>query len=110
MLVCGHGKREKSSEASAALRVKLVCFITRQSAKYAYRTTHKIVGGRHPMVDIGLQEQGRLFTANDCTVGGKESILLITGYAVRMTSLTTKLTSSIGLIWQERVPISDRTP
>ncbi|KAG9915383.1 muts domain V, partial [Aureobasidium melanogenum] len=42
-------------------------------------TTHKIVGGRHPMVDIGLQEQGRLFTANDCTVGGEQSILLITG-------------------------------
>ncbi|KAG9762293.1 muts domain V, partial [Aureobasidium melanogenum] len=42
-------------------------------------TTHKIVGGRHPMVDIGLQEQGRLFTANDCTVGGEQSVLLITG-------------------------------
>ncbi|KAI4730761.1 hypothetical protein E4T49_01251 [Aureobasidium sp. EXF-10728] len=42
-------------------------------------TTHKIIGGRHPMVDIGLQEQGRLFTANDCSVGGEESILLITG-------------------------------
>ncbi|KAH0372886.1 muts domain V, partial [Aureobasidium melanogenum] len=42
-------------------------------------TTHKIVGGRHPMVDIGLQEQGRLFTANDCIVGGEQSILLITG-------------------------------
>ncbi|KAG9834193.1 muts domain V, partial [Aureobasidium melanogenum] len=42
-------------------------------------TTHKIVGGRHPMVDISLQEKGRLFTANDCTVGGEQSILLITG-------------------------------
>ncbi|THZ10624.1 hypothetical protein D6C95_00423 [Aureobasidium pullulans] len=41
--------------------------------------SHKIIGGRHPMVDVGLQEQGRLFTANDCTVGGDESILLITG-------------------------------
>ncbi|KAG9948969.1 muts domain V, partial [Aureobasidium melanogenum] len=41
--------------------------------------THKIVGGRHPMVDIGLQEQGRLFTANDCIVGGEQSVLLITG-------------------------------
>lgn len=42
-------------------------------------TTHKIVAGRHPMVDVGLQEHGRLFTANDCAVGGKENILLITG-------------------------------
>lgn len=42
------------------------------------RTT-KIVGGRHPMVDEGLHRVGRLFTANDCSVGGKENILLITG-------------------------------
>ncbi|KAI5210705.1 hypothetical protein E4T39_00181 [Aureobasidium subglaciale] len=42
-------------------------------------TTHNIIGGRHPMVDVGLQAQGRLFTANDCVVGGNQSILLITG-------------------------------
>ncbi|KEQ99065.1 hypothetical protein AUEXF2481DRAFT_94706 [Aureobasidium subglaciale EXF-2481] len=42
-------------------------------------TTHNLVGGRHPMVDVGLQAQGRLFTANDCVVGGNQSILLITG-------------------------------
>lgn len=41
--------------------------------------THNIIGGRHPMVDIGLKEQGRLFTSNDCSVGGKELIYLITG-------------------------------
>ncbi|KAL1311653.1 hypothetical protein AAFC00_001762 [Neodothiora populina] len=42
-------------------------------------TEHNIIGGRHPMVDIGLQEHGRRFTANDCTVGEKNTILLITG-------------------------------
>lgn len=40
----------------------------------------KIIGGRHPMVDVGLQEHGRLFTSNDCSVGGdNERIMLITG-------------------------------
>jgi DNA mismatch repair ATPase MutS len=38
------------------------------------------------MVDMGLQEQGRLFTANDCRVGGDESILLITGYVINIIS------------------------
>lgn len=43
-------------------------------------TSHKIVGGRHPTVDVGLVEQGRQFTANDCFVGARdESIYLITG-------------------------------
>ncbi|GAB7331347.1 hypothetical protein MBLNU13_g02782t1 [Cladosporium sp. NU13] len=43
-------------------------------------TAHKIVGGRHPTVDVGLTEQGRQFTANNCFVGdNSESIYLITG-------------------------------
>lgn len=42
-------------------------------------TSHKIVGGRHPTVDAGLKEQGRVFTANDCAVGDHEKIYLITG-------------------------------
>lgn len=42
-------------------------------------TSHNIVGGRHPTVDVGLKEQGRLFTANDCAVGDREKIYLITG-------------------------------
>ncbi|TKA62344.1 hypothetical protein B0A49_07328 [Cryomyces minteri] len=42
-------------------------------------TQHKIVGGRHPMVEVGLSEQGRSFTSNDCFVGADERILLITG-------------------------------
>jgi DNA mismatch repair ATPase MutS len=44
-----------------------------------YGRTHRIVGGRHPMVELGVSEQGRKFTSNDCFVGGKERILLITG-------------------------------
>lgn len=62
------------------------------------------------MVDIGLQEQGRLFTANDCTVGGEKGILLITGYVDYILILTSILTFSTGLIWQERVPFSGKTP
>ncbi len=42
--------------------------------------SHKIVGGRHPMVTIGLEEQGRTFVSNDCFVGDTERIWLITGY------------------------------
>nr|POF20014.1 muts protein like 1 [Quercus suber] len=44
-------------------------------------TSHNIVGGRHPTVDVGLREAGRLFTANDCAVGDASSrkIYLITG-------------------------------
>ncbi|PSK60115.1 hypothetical protein B9Z65_1013 [Elsinoe australis] len=42
-------------------------------------TTQHIVGGRHPMVDIGLRNSGRSFTANDCLLSDKERILLITG-------------------------------
>jgi DNA mismatch repair ATPase MutS len=42
-------------------------------------TTHKIVGGRHPTVKLGLEEQGRSFVSNDCFLGDKEQIWLITG-------------------------------
>ncbi|KAK3720809.1 MutS protein 1 [Vermiconidia calcicola] len=42
-------------------------------------SSHTIIGGRHPTVDVGLKEQGRLFTTNDCSVGGPEKIYLITG-------------------------------
>ena len=41
--------------------------------------THKIVAGRHATVDLGLQESGRQFTANDCSMDDNERILLITG-------------------------------
>ena len=41
--------------------------------------SHHIVGGRHPVVESGLSEQGRLFAPNDCELGDKERIWLITG-------------------------------
>ena len=40
---------------------------------------HKIVGGRHPTVKLGLEEQGRYFVSNDCFLGDSERIWLITG-------------------------------
>jgi DNA mismatch repair ATPase MutS len=42
-------------------------------------SSHHIVAGRHPAVDVGLGEKGRTFVANDCYIGGKERIWLITG-------------------------------
>jgi hypothetical protein len=59
---------------------------------------------------MGLQEQGRLFTSNDCNVGGDESVLLITGHVFRTISLIITLILSVDLTWQARVPISGRTP
>ncbi|KAI9794185.1 MAG: hypothetical protein M1816_006110 [Peltula sp. TS41687] len=40
---------------------------------------HKIIGGRHPMVEGSLNEQGRTFTTNDCLVGENGRIWFITG-------------------------------
>lgn len=40
---------------------------------------HHIVGGRHPTVKLGLEEQGRSFVSNDCLLGDQERIWLITG-------------------------------
>ncbi|TVY54969.1 MutS-like protein, partial [Lachnellula cervina] len=42
-------------------------------------TTHKIIGGRHPTVEGGLEVEGRTFTTNDCFVGDSQKIWLITG-------------------------------
>jgi DNA mismatch repair ATPase MutS len=41
--------------------------------------THKIVGGRHPTVKLGLEETGRSFVSNDLFLGNKERIWLVTG-------------------------------
>lgn len=41
--------------------------------------SHNIVGGRHPVVEAGLAEQGRNFAPNDCQLGDKQRIWLITG-------------------------------
>ncbi|RDW85017.1 hypothetical protein BP6252_02607 [Coleophoma cylindrospora] len=40
---------------------------------------HKIVGGRHPTVEGGLQQEGRSFTTNNCFVGDIQPLWLITG-------------------------------
>lgn len=42
-------------------------------------TSHRIVGGRHATVKLGLEEQGRSFVSNDCFLGAQERIWLITG-------------------------------
>lgn len=42
-------------------------------------SSHRIIGGRHPTVTLGLEEQGRAFVSNDCLIGGQERIWLITG-------------------------------
>ncbi|KAH8815071.1 MutS2 protein [Xylogone sp. PMI_703] len=41
--------------------------------------THKIIGGRHPTVERGLQEEGRSFTSNDCFIGDQQPVWMITG-------------------------------
>lgn len=40
---------------------------------------HRIIGGRHPTVDVGLMTQGKQFTSNDCMVGDSAIIYLLTG-------------------------------
>lgn len=40
---------------------------------------HKIIGGRHPTVKLGLEEQGRSFVSNDLFLGSKERVWLVTG-------------------------------
>jgi DNA mismatch repair ATPase MutS len=42
-------------------------------------TGHRVIAGRHPTVKLGLEEQGRQFVSNDCFVGDKEHVWLITG-------------------------------
>ncbi len=41
--------------------------------------SHKIVGGRHPTVTLGLEEQGRSFVSNDLFLGEQERMWLVTG-------------------------------
>ncbi|KAH8591309.1 muts domain V [Bisporella sp. PMI_857] len=42
-------------------------------------TAHRIIGGRHPTVEGGLESEGRTFVTNDCFVGDAQRIWLITG-------------------------------
>ena len=41
--------------------------------------THKIVGGRHATVTLGLEEQGRTFVSNDLFLGQQQRVWLVTG-------------------------------
>jgi len=43
------------------------------------KVKHKIVGGRHITVEAGLREQGKAFIGNDCFIGDKELLWLVTG-------------------------------
>jgi DNA mismatch repair ATPase MutS len=40
---------------------------------------HRVIGGRHPTVKLGLEEQGRSFVINDLFLDAKERIWLVTG-------------------------------
>lgn len=42
-------------------------------------TEHKILGGRHPTVKLGLEEQGRSFVSNNLMLNHNERIWLVTG-------------------------------
>ncbi|OAG39472.1 hypothetical protein AYO21_06300 [Fonsecaea monophora] len=42
-------------------------------------TEHKIIGGRHPTVKAGLEEQGRYFVSNNLVLDHKERMWLVTG-------------------------------
>ncbi|KAJ4516493.1 MutS protein 1 [Exophiala dermatitidis] len=42
-------------------------------------TEHKIIGGRHPMVKLGLEEQGRSFVSNNLVLDHSERVWLVTG-------------------------------
>lgn len=43
------------------------------------KLSHRIFGGRHPTVKLGLEGEGRSFVSNDCLIGEAERIWLITG-------------------------------
>ncbi|CAJ0764745.1 9168_t:CDS:10, partial [Entrophospora sp. SA101] len=42
-------------------------------------TVHKIIGGRHPVVELSKRVPGDHFVKNDCIVGEEQRLLLITG-------------------------------
>ena len=64
----------------------VACAFARLAAEHAFTrpilnagTQHHVIGGRHPVVETGLAEQGRRFAPNDCLLGAHERIWLITG-------------------------------
>ncbi|EXJ90250.1 hypothetical protein A1O1_03349 [Capronia coronata CBS 617.96] len=42
-------------------------------------TEHRIIGGRHPTVKLGLEEQGRSFVSNNLVLDQNERVWLVTG-------------------------------
>jgi DNA mismatch repair ATPase MutS len=42
-------------------------------------STHRVIAGRHPTVEGGLEEEGRSFVTNDCFVGDVQRGWVITG-------------------------------
>lgn len=64
------------------------------------------------MVDAGLQENGKLFTANDCAVGGNEKILMITGLARSAVHTEREHPTEYPAdpTWQAKARISGKTP
>jgi DNA mismatch repair ATPase MutS len=42
-------------------------------------STHKVIAGRHPTVEGGLEVEGRSFITNDCLVGDRQRCWVITG-------------------------------
>ncbi|EMR11722.1 hypothetical protein PNEG_00156 [Pneumocystis murina B123] len=62
-----------SSFATLALEQKLVRPILKTG------TYHKIISGRHPIVEAGLYNRGLVFVPNDCSLGEKKRIWFITG-------------------------------
>ncbi|RMZ90904.1 hypothetical protein DV736_g1854, partial [Chaetothyriales sp. CBS 134916] len=42
-------------------------------------TNHNILGGRHPTVKLGLEEQGRSFVSNDLNLNEHKQLWLVTG-------------------------------
>ena len=62
-------------------------------------TAHRIVGGRHPIVESGLMERGQMFVRNDCYVGGGtddggKRLWVITGYFISISK--TNLSPNMG--------------
>ena len=74
------------SNAAVLDELDIACAFARLAHERAFvrpvittSTVHKVVGGRHPTVEGGLETEGRTFIANDCFVGGQQRIWLITG-------------------------------
>ncbi|KAH6646429.1 muts domain V [Truncatella angustata] len=70
-----------TSFARLAAENGLVRPVLSASPSSSNNTSHKIIGGRHPTVELGLRVAGRSFSPNDCLVGAPSQgrLWLITG-------------------------------